>query len=84
MRPSKLLEPTREAIAAFLLTAMLLGAVVRFAIVALLIGPHGAGVLPEWSNLPFIVTCAGGVGYVSFKVALWVGGAIFDGGVRER
>ena len=60
------------AVAAFLITALLLGAAVLFVLVAFVIGPHSGGILPEWFNLPVLVICAGGVGYVSFKVAFWV------------
>jgi len=60
------------ALLAFLSTAVLLGAAVLFCVVVYLIGPHGAGVLPEWFHLPVLALCAGGVGYVSFKVSFWV------------
>lgn len=73
-------------IAAFLITALLLGALVLFAVVAFVIGPHGGGILPEWSNLPVLVVCTGGVGYVSFKVAVWMRTALGNrmGGHRGR
>jgi hypothetical protein len=60
------------AVAAFLTTAVLLGVPVLIYVVVFLIDPHGAGILPEWSHIPVLALCAGGVGYVSFKVAFWV------------
>lgn len=56
------------SVVTFLVAAFLLGAAVVFVVVVFLVGPHGAGVLPEWSQLPVLALCAGGVGYVSFKV----------------
>jgi hypothetical protein len=59
------------AIAVFLLATAVLGAAVSFAAVIFLIGPHGGGILPEWSHLPVLAVLAIGVGYVSFKTARW-------------
>lgn len=59
------------AIAAFICTAAVLGALVLFLLVAFVMNPHGAGILPEWANLPVLALCAAGVGYVAFKVAMW-------------
>jgi hypothetical protein len=64
------------AVTTFLLSDFLLGSVTLFVAVVFLIGPHGAGILPEWSHIPFLVLCAGGVGYVSFKMALRVQAAL--------
>jgi hypothetical protein len=60
------------AVASFAVSACLLGAAVLFVVVMYFIGSHGAGLLPEWLHIPFLALCAGGVGYVSFKVAFWV------------
>jgi hypothetical protein len=59
------------AVVVFIAVACVLGAAMLFAAVALLIGPHGSGILPEWSNPLVLVLLAGGVGYVSYKVAIW-------------
>jgi hypothetical protein len=59
------------AIAVFLLAAAVLGAVALYVAVIFLIGPHGGGILPEWSHLPVLAALAVGVGYVSFKAARW-------------
>ena len=59
------------AVVVFITVAVGLGAVVLFAAVAFLIGPHGSGILPEWSNPLVLVLLAGGVGYVSYKAAFW-------------
>jgi hypothetical protein len=59
------------AIVIFLLVTVVLGAAVLFAAVIFLIGPHGGGILPEWSHLPVLAVLALGVGYVSFKAARW-------------
>jgi hypothetical protein len=59
------------AIAVFLVVTVVLGAAVLFAAVVFLIGPHGGGILPEWSHLPVLVVLALGVTYVSFKAARW-------------
>ena len=72
MIPARGLLIATAAVASFLIAACLVGAPVLILVVVYLIGPHGAGVLPEWSHLPFLVICAGGVGFVSLKVAFWV------------
>jgi hypothetical protein len=72
MTPAKSLLVGSIAVATFLITASMLGAIVLFVVVVFLIGPHGAGILPEWSHIPVLALCAGGVGYVSFKVAFWM------------
>jgi hypothetical protein len=59
------------AIAVFIIVAAVLGAAALFAAVIFLIGPHGGGILPEWSHLPVLAVLAAGVGYVSFKAARW-------------
>jgi hypothetical protein len=59
------------AVAVFIAVAVVLGAAVLFAAVAFLIGPHGSGIFPEWSNPLVLVFLAGGVGYVSYKAAIW-------------
>jgi hypothetical protein len=59
------------AVAAFITVAGVLGAAVLFAAVAFLIGPHGSGILPEWSNPLVLILLAGGVGYVSYRAAVW-------------
>jgi hypothetical protein len=59
------------AVAVFIMVAGVLGAAVLFAAVAFLIGPHGSGILPEWSNPLVLVLLAGGVGYVSYRAAIW-------------
>ena len=59
------------AVAVFITVAGLLGAAVLFAAVAFLIGPHGSGILPEWSNPLVLVLLAGGVAYVSYRAAIW-------------
>jgi hypothetical protein len=59
------------AVAVFIIVAGVLGAAVLFAAVAFLIGPHGGGVLPEWSNPIVLLLLAGGVGYVSYRAAVW-------------
>jgi hypothetical protein len=64
------------AVAAFLFTAVALGAAVLFAVVVFLIDPHGGGILPEWSHFPVLALCAAGVGYVSFKAAFWTQAAL--------
>jgi hypothetical protein len=64
------------AVATFLITAVVLGTAVLFAVVVFLIGPHGGGILPEWSHLPVLAVCAAGVGYVSFKAAIWTQAAL--------
>lgn len=58
------------AILAFLCTAAVLGAVVLFLMVAFVIGPHGSGLVPEWTNPLLLLLSAAGVGYVAYKVAL--------------
>lgn len=57
------------AVAVFILVAIGLGAAALFLAVAFLIGPHGNGILPEWSNPLVLALLAGGVGYVSYKAA---------------
>jgi hypothetical protein len=59
------------AVAVFLIAAFLLGAGVLFVVVIFLIGPHGVGILPEWSHIPVLALCAGAVVYASFKLAYW-------------
>lgn len=59
------------AILVFLCTAAGLGAVVLFGLVAFVIGPHGVGLLPEWANLPVLISGAAGVCFVAFKAAMW-------------
>ena len=59
-------------VVAFLTTAVLLGVPALIYVVAFLIRPHRAGMLPEWSHIPVVAICMGGVGYGSFKVAIWV------------
>jgi hypothetical protein len=71
MIQGKVLFVGAAAVLAFLITAFLLGTPVLFVVVVFLIGPHGAGILPEWSHIPVLALCAGGVGYISFKVAFW-------------
>ena len=58
-------------VAAFLGTVCVLGTAVLYVVVVFLIGPHGVGLLPEWSHLPVLAFCALAVGYVGFKVAKW-------------
>ena len=60
------------AVVVFLTTAVLLGVPALIYVVAFLIRPHDAGILPEWSHIPVLALCMGGIGYVSFKVAIWV------------
>jgi hypothetical protein len=59
------------AVAVFFTVAGVLGALVLFAAVAFLIGPHGSGILPEWTNPLVLTLLAGGVGYVSYRAAVW-------------
>jgi hypothetical protein len=59
------------AVAVFITVAGVLGAAVLFAAVAFLIGPHGGGILPEWSNPLVLLLLAGGVGYVGYRAAVW-------------
>jgi hypothetical protein len=60
------------ATCAFLGTFVVLGALVLFGLVAFVIGPHSVGILPEWTNLPVLMLSAGGVGYIAFRVAIWM------------
>jgi len=76
MIQSKALLVGAAAVAAFLLTAVVSGAVILFIVVVFLIGPHGVGILPEWSHMPVLGLCAGAVGYVSLKVAFWARAAL--------
>lgn len=59
------------AILTFLCAAAALGAAVLFGLVAFVIGPHGAGMLPEWANLPVLLLAAAGVCFVAFRLAMW-------------
>jgi hypothetical protein len=71
MTQGKALLVGAVAIAVFLVATVVLGAAVLFAAVILLIGPHGGGILPEWSHLPVLAVLAVGVGYVSFRASRW-------------
>jgi hypothetical protein len=55
----------------YLAATAVLGAAVLFAAVIFLIGPHGGGILPEWSHLPVLAVLAVGVGYAGYKAARW-------------
>jgi hypothetical protein len=59
------------ALAVFITVAGVLSVAGLFFAVVFLIGPHGGGILPEWSNPLVLVLLAGGVGYVSYKAAIW-------------
>jgi hypothetical protein len=71
MTEKKTLLVGAVALAVFLVVAAVLGAAVLFVTVMFLIGIHGGGILPEWSNLPVLAVLAIGVGYVGFRAARW-------------